>query len=281
MAAGARVLLAYSHGDPAGRGTAEALRARGGWRSCPTPIPRALDCSYNPDLGAYLAGFREDTIELDFLDTVAPRDVEAYIVLSRHSGGRPSLTAHYPGNPSPQAPYGGRPRELAHTWPRLMAALFRRYARIAAERGLASEFSLTLEATHHGPTSLEKPIVFIEIGSSEEQWGRRDAHEAMAEAVALTLQEGWLEEPCTTVAIGMGDTHYPAKHTKALLEKGVCYSHIFSKHVLAELTEKVLRQAVEKSMDRVEKILLAKVPSAAKRLAQGFAGKHGLALEKL
>ncbi len=275
----ARVLLAYSLADPAGVGAARKLLGQASWRSC--SLPRAAECWESSELNALLAGFREDTIYFDFLDETAPGEVEAYIVLSRHSGGKPSLTAHYPGNPGPEAPYGGRPRELAHTWPRLIAALLRRYHRTAERHGLLESFQLTLEATHHGPTSLSRPIVFIEIGSSEKEWSLEKPHQAMAEAVAETLREGWSREPCTTVAIGLGDTHYPAKHTKALLEGGVCYSHIFSKHVLDKLTEEVLLQAVEKSRDKVEKILLAKVPSAAKKLARGFAEKHGLTVEKL
>ena len=275
----ARVLLAYSLQDPAGRGAAEKLRSLTAWREC--RLPAAKQCWENSELDAVLAGYEQDSIYLDFLDDTVPETIEAYIVLSRHSGGKPSLTAHYPGNPGPEAPYGGRPREVAYTWPRLLAALLREYRRVAGEHGLLDEFALTLEATHHGPTSLRRPIVFIEVGSSEKEWVLPRPQQAMAETVLRVLQRGWRSEECTTVAVGLGDTHYPAKHTKALLEKGVCYSHIFSKHVLDKLDENVLLQAVEKSRDRVEKILLAKVPSRAKQLARGFAEKHGLTVEKL
>ena len=275
----ARVLLAYSLQDPAGRGAAEKLRSLTAWREC--SLPATKHCWENSDLDTLLAGYEQDSIYLDFLDDTVPETIEAYIVLSRHSGGKPSLTAHYPGNPGPEAPYGGRPREVAHTWPRLLAALMREYRRVAEEHGLLEEFALTLEATHHGPTSLRRPIVFIEIGSSEKEWVLPHPQQAMAETVLRVLQRDWRSEECTTVAVGLGDTHYPAKHTKALLEKGVCYSHIFSKHVLDKLSEEVLLQAVEKSRDRVEKILLAKVPSRAKQLARGFAEKHGLGVEKL
>lgn len=278
MAGRAPVMLVYSLPDTAGSGAARELRRLTDWRSC--SLPRAAECLHSPGLNAYLAGFSEDSIHLDFLDEVAPSEVEAYIVLSRHSGGKPSLTAHYPGNPGPEAPYGGRPRELAHTWPRLLVALIREYRRVAGEAGLLQEFSLSLEATHHGPTSLKKPIVFIEIGSGEREWGRSDAHRALAETVLRVLERGWLSEPCASVAMGVGDTHYPASHTRAVLEEGVCYSHIFSRHVLNSLTEEVLAQAVDKSRDPVDSVRLAKVSSRVKRLVAGFAERKGLRVEK-
>ncbi|BES81575.1 D-aminoacyl-tRNA deacylase [Pyrodictium abyssi] len=272
------VLIAYSLADPAGSGAAKALAELAAWEKC--SLPRAVSCVYEPRLRAYLASFREDTIYFDFLDEAAPGDTSAYIVLSRHSGGKPTLTVHYTGNPGPEAPYGGRPRELSHTWPRLMAALLREYRRVAEEAGLLEEFGLSLEATHHGPTSLARPVVFIEIGSSENEWKRGDAHQALAQTVYNVLSRGWLDEPCSTVAIGVGDTHYPAKHTRAVLEKGVCYTHIFSKHVLDSLDEELLAQAVEKSRDPVDAVLFSKVPSRVKNLVRGFAEKRGLRVEK-
>jgi D-aminoacyl-tRNA deacylase len=275
---GRTALIAYSLADPAGSGAAKALAELASWEEC--SLPRAVSCLYEPRLRAYLAGFREDTIYFDFLDEAAPRDTVAYIVLSRHSGGRPTLTVHYTGNPGPEAPYGGRPRELSHTWPRLMAALLREYRRVASEAGLLEEFSLSLEATHHGPTSLARPIVFIEIGSSENEWRRGDTHQAMAETVYSVLRRGWLDEPCSTVAIGVGDTHYPAKHTRNILEKSYCYGHIFSKHVLGNLTVELLEQAIARTRDPVDTIVLAKAPSKVKQLVRSFAERYGLQLEK-
>ena len=57
---------------------------------------------------------------------------------------------------------------------------FRRLDRIANESGLIEEFEVTLETTHHGPL-LDTPTLFIEIGSTEEHWGRTDAAEVWAD----------------------------------------------------------------------------------------------------
>jgi len=181
MSSHPRLLVVYSLRDPASRGASEELLGLINGGEC--SIPRSTGCVYSDELGVYVAGFDEDTIKLDFLDDVAPSDVGAYIILSRHSGGKPSLTVHYTGNPGPRTELGGRPWELSYTWPRLHAALIRTYRIVAEEHGLTRKFQVVLETTHHGPTSLKKPLVFIEIGSSEKEWGRRDAHRAMAETV--------------------------------------------------------------------------------------------------
>ncbi|RUM46862.1 MAG: D-tyrosyl-tRNA(Tyr) deacylase [Hyperthermus sp.] len=274
------VLLAYSLGDPAGKGAADAIRELKGSGS-PCSIKGAVDCNSYREMRAYLAGFREDNIYFEFLDEAAPDNVAAYIILSRHSGGKPSLTLHYPGNPGSKAPYGGRPRELAIAWPRLMAALARTYHDTAAGKGLLQRYTFTLEATHHGPTSLRKPIVFIEIGSSPSEWRDPEAWTAMAEAVVEVLEHGWSREQCSGIVVGVGDTHYPVKHTRALLEEELCYSHIFSRHVLPELTPSIVKQAVEKTIETVDAIVHTKIPGSTRRMLADTARELGLKLEKL
>ncbi|ABM80634.1 D-aminoacyl-tRNA deacylase [Hyperthermus butylicus] len=269
--------LIYSARDPAGSGTARIIRELLGGDRC--SLPRAVECTLLSN-GVYLVGFDADSIFLDFLGEVLPANIEGYVVLSRHSGGKPSLTVHHTGNPGPEAPYGGKPWSLAPAWPRTAAGLLRTYRRVAEEMGLTGEFQVTLEATHHGPTELEKPIVFIEIGSSEREWVRRDTQNAMAETVIRFMERDLVSVECSKVAIGIGDTHYPIKHTRNVLERGYCYSHIFSKHVLDNLTLELLEQALEKTRDKVDTVVLAKVPSRVKQLARSFAEKYGLQLEK-
>ena len=271
------IVLVYSVRDIAGSGTARILKERLGGERC--SLPRAAECTILSN-GVYLVGFDTETIFFDFLDEVFPGSVEGYIVLSRHSGGKPSLTVHHTGNPGPEAPYGGKPWSLAPAWPRVTAGLLRIYKQVAEEMELLGEFQVTLEATHHGPTELRRPIVFIEIGSSEKEWVRRDTQEAMAEAVVRFLETGIDSIDCSRVAIGVGDTHYPAKHTRNILEKSYCYGHIFSKHVLGNLTVELLEQAIAKTRDPVDTIVLAKAPSKAKQLVRSFAERYGLQLEK-
>jgi len=43
-----------------------------------------------------------------------------------------------------------------------------------------SKYTVTLEATHHGPTDMEVSVMFVEIGSSMEHWIDQRAGEAAA-----------------------------------------------------------------------------------------------------
>ncbi len=279
----ARLALVYSLDDEAGRGAARRLAEKlGAGEAC--SADRAEACIHYPGLGAVLAGYRGETVEMEYLDgSLARYRPDAYIVLSRHAStsGKPTLSLHYPGNPGSEAALGGRPRELAHTWPRLFSLLARLYHEEASERRLLDRYSFSLEATHHGPTGLQKPILFIEIGSTPAEWRDEEAQEAMAAAVAGLLEvlaeQGYdaLPRGCRVV-VGVGGTHYPEKHTRLLLEGKACYGHIFAKYVLQQLDEEVLGQAVEKSADRVEGFVVLKVPGRVRRLVEAFASKKGL-----
>jgi D-aminoacyl-tRNA deacylase len=284
-----RLALVYSTLDPAGSGAAEALRGILG-QGEPCTARGAVACSSYPGLGAVLAAYPGDTTGMEYLDeSLDAYRPDAYIVLSRHAStsGRPTLSLHYPGNPGPEAALGGRPRELAYTWPRLFSLLARLYHREAAAEGLLEQnggrYSFSLEATHHGPTSLTKPIIFIEIGSTPDEWRDEKAHKAMAEAVAsllrLLAEKGReaLPSDCRT-AVGLGGTHYPEKHTRLLLEGRYCYGHIFAKYTFQHLSEETLEQALEKTVEPIEGFVVLKVPGRVRRLAQAVAEKRGLEL---
>ena len=120
---------------------------------------------------------------------------------------------------------------------------------MAEETGLASEYEVTLEATHHGPTRPRKPIVFIEIGSGPEQWSDERAHRALAETIVRVLdalRDGKLPE-CTHAA-GFGGTHYPIKFTRLHLDGEYCMGHIIPKHAFtAGVSDEVIVQAIEKT----------------------------------
>jgi len=277
-----RVALVYSLDDAAGSGAAGKLLELTRGETCSAPL--AATCTRLPGLEAVLAGYRGETVEMEYLDeSLAAFSPEAYIVLSRHAStsGKPTLSLHYPGNPGPQAQLGGQPRELAHAWPRLLSLLAKAYHGEATRLGLLERYSFSLEATHHGPTGLQRPVIFIEIGSTENEWRDEAAQEAMAVAVHRVLRlladlgEKALPTGCR-IAVGVGGTHYPEKHTRLLLGGRFCYSHIFAKYVLQDLDEDVLAQAVDKSRDPVEGFAVLKVPGRVRRLVEMYAAGRGL-----
>lgn len=168
---------------------------------------------------------------------------QAYVFLSRHSAesGIPSLTAHTTGNFTAVAKFGGSGRELGRADP----ALLKNYMRsLAKRRGMVEGYQLTMEATHHGPTSLQKPVLFVELGSSEKYWGDTTAAGVVGEALveSLTQKEVW-----SKVALGFGGTHYPEKFTRMEIEGDVAFSYIIPKHSLGDIDQEVFGQMLQRT----------------------------------
>ncbi len=168
---------------------------------------------------------------------------QAYIFLSRHSAdsGIASLTAHSTGNFSAEAKFGGQAKELGRFDPALLKnylmALWKR-------RDKVKEYEITMEATHHGPTSLKKPVLFVELGSSEKHWGDRQAATVVGEALMESLAEKAI---WSKVAIGFGGTHYPEKFTKMLLDGEFAFSFIAPKHALEHVDERMVGQMLQRT----------------------------------
>ncbi|MDH3204263.1 MAG: D-aminoacyl-tRNA deacylase, partial [Nitrosopumilus sp.] len=99
------------------------------------------------------------------------------------------------------------------------------------------------EATHHGPTALTKPCIFIEIGTTEKQWTDVSLCNSVANLVHQVMSQPIEENP---VAICFGGTHYPSKFTNELLDGKYALGTVIPKHALESLDEKmfshILRQ---------------------------------------
>ena len=244
----ARYGLVYSTGDMAGTGIASFIkRLVDGLEEAECRDARCVEAYYIPELDSVLAGFEEDIIYLEFLDELL--DVDAYIFLSRHKSeaGRRSLTVHHTGNPTSRADHGGSPYTLSISYSHMSKTLLKLVNKKAASRSLLGEYDVTLEATHHGPTGLSKPLVFIEIGSSEAEWRDDRARLVLAESVVEALSNQPAEDYCVPT-VGFGGGHYPIKHTKLHLESEYCYGHIFAKYYFTEdIPVSVYKQAFTKN----------------------------------
>ena len=125
----------------------------------------------------------------------------------------------------------------------------------AIEYGRLDEYDVSYEATHHGPTGVEKPLCFIEIGSTMEEWIDNVNREVVALAVVKFLSDD--EKECTPV-LGVGGGHYPRKHTKKAFNNAYCYGHIFAKYAVPYLNRELIVKGVERSMPKPIKIVVEK-----------------------
>lgn len=242
-------LLIVSEPDIASTIQGDALLARGGWEETQT-IEGGKAWSHET-APVHLWWFPDKVLWQDRLDERYENGANAgvdgaavkvgeVIFLSRHfaASGRPSLTLHVIGVPgeSPvgeEAEFGGIKGEVVLPNPRF-ASWFRMMSEAGERHGLIPEFEMTIETTHHGPC-LSVPTMFIEIGSSESHWDRRDAAEAWADVITDGLGlEGkpkpgnWSEltaheKSVAKVMIGIGGGHYAPRHTD-VLRKTDCWA---------------------------------------------------------
>ena len=168
---------------------------------------------------------------------------QAYIFLSRHSAesGIASLTAHSTGNFSADAKFGGAGKELGKADPSLLKNYL---IALWKHRGDVSRYEITMEATHHGPTALQKPVLFVELGSSEKYWGDKKAASVVSRSLMESLRE---REIWSKVAIGFGGTHYPEKFTKLLVEGEMAFAFVAPKYALEYVDEKMVGQMIQRS----------------------------------
>lgn len=254
----------YSINDPVGvlasRILVEYLGAK------PTSCPHARECFIHET--GYIAGF-DDILSLTVLDESPRVELRPLIALSRHASHscRPTLSLHHTGNPTGIAT-GGKPYTLAFSYPALAKTLLMEYKRMMTEMNIEDLYTLTLEATHHGPTETVKPIVFVEVGSCEEQWRDQKAIVALARTVYNILVHIDNPQACTP-AVAFGGTHYPERFTRAVLESNICLGHIISRHQMAEgLREIVVEQAIAKTYPTRPSLVVVEKSSVKKAILE-------------
>ncbi len=187
-----------------------------------------------------------DMIHCDHLESHFDADV--FIFCSRHraESGQPALLVHSTGNLGAEALFGGAPHQLSVSAPSLVSIALKRLFEERNKRGL-TEFDVSLEVTHHGPTSMNTPLVFVELGSSEEYW----THEEGAKAVAAAAVD-CIDEPLIGDAvIGFGGTHYASKFNKLVLDKNYKIGHMAPKYAVNELTVEVVEQMINRSTNPI------------------------------
>lgn len=231
-------VIVASNTDLASRTLADALVEEEGFRSTGVDLlghPVFQRDSY------LLARFDGTIVHPPALDEYF--NPQAYVFLSRHSAesGIASLTAHTTGNFSAEARFGGEGRQLGRSDPSLLKNYL---ISLARRRGEVKGYEITMEATHHGPTELQKPVLFVELGSSEKYWGDKEAAAVVGRALMESLRE---KNIWSKVAIGFGGTHYPEKFTKVLIEEDVAFAFVAPKYALGQIDERMVGQMIQRS----------------------------------
>lgn len=185
-----------------------------------------------------------DDLHIHLSDPVAAfdRDPEFLAFVSRHSGETGQLlTAHVTGNFG-GAEYGGEPESLARAAPGAEKRVVEALADHAPEG-----YEVGIECTHHGPTDVSVPSLFVELGSDEPQWEDPEAARAVARAVLdlrgtgadlVDAETGTADgdaEGRPRHVVGFGGGHYAPRFTRIVRETEWAVGHVGADWALGDL----------------------------------------------
>jgi len=200
------------------------------------------------------------------LDVPTDFDADYLVVLSSHkskSAGR-MITAHFPGNWS-DAGLGGKPNTLNIAY----GSRIKEFVKATYGKG----WPVFMETDHHGPT-IDKPIIFVEIGSTENEWPDKKAAEVVAEGTLAMINSNKKYES----VLGIGGGHYAKRFTGFILETEYAVGHIAPKYMIDNLDFDMFKQAIEKNVETIKKVVLLKEETnlRQKEKIQEFAAKAGI-----
>ncbi|WP_433624863.1 D-aminoacyl-tRNA deacylase [Halomicrococcus sp. NG-SE-24] len=186
-----------------------------------------------------------DALHLDVEDAAtAFADPDLLVFASRHSGDTgPLLTAHFTGNFG-HAEYGGTEGDLARTCPNAHAHLL-----AAFDEHAPDAYEVGMECTHHGPSRVGVPSMFVELGSGDEQWDDPDGARAVARAV---LDLRGVDAHRERQLVGFGGGHYVPRFERIVRETDWAVGHVAADWCLEALGDPekrrdTLRQTFEHS----------------------------------
>ncbi|NHN47609.1 hypothetical protein G9464_08370 [Halostella sp. JP-L12] len=239
------IAIVVSRADEASEHVGEHLLELGDWerrRDEERPDADGGGVYYRTD-GFELRTF--DDLHLHVDDPAAAFDDPDWLAFaSRHSGDTGALlTAHFTGNFGP-AEYGGQDQALAEACPNAHARVVAAFAERAPE-----EYDVGMECTHHGPSEVSVPSMFVELGSGEAEW--EDPAGARAVAGAILDLRG-VDPHRDRTLVGFGGGHYAPRFTRIVRETGWAVGHIAADWCLdamgaPEENRDVVRRAFEQS----------------------------------
>jgi len=239
------IAIVVSRADSASEHIGEQLLELGDWTEHTDDTRPDADGGgtyYRTD-GFCLRTFDDLHIYLDRPDA-AFDDPDLLLVVSRHSGETgPLLTAHFTGNFG-DAEYGGAAGQFARACPNAAAE-----AVAALDRHAPDGYEAGTECTHHGPTDVGVPSMFVELGSGEDQWDDPEGARAVARAV---LDLRGVDADREKQVAGFGGGHYAPRFGRIVRETTWAVGHVGADWGLEAMgnpaaNRDVVRRAVEVS----------------------------------
>ncbi len=176
-------------------------------------------------------------------------NADLFVFATKHEAASKinSLSVHAPGNWG-KAEFGGKDKKLCIAPASLLKMALLKLEKLAKN----TEWEIVQECTHHGPY-LEKPCMFIEIGSSLEQWQNKKAGQIIAKTILHILTE---KIPNYKIAFGIGGLHHTPIFKKVMLNTEYSFGHVCPKYQLDNLDKEMLKQALDKTKEKVDLIVI-------------------------
>jgi D-tyrosyl-tRNA(Tyr) deacylase len=195
----------------------------------------------------------KEIIYTENLDLEKINQYDFIIFASKHKSEskQKTLSVHAPGNWR-LADLGGEKNKVCKSSAAFMKHIFEKLNNNADEYHL-KDYTITLEATHHGPL-IDKPCLFIEIGSTEIEWGNSKAGFVVARAISESIRD-FKENSYLETAVALGGPHYCPNFNKIQLKSNVAISHIISQYAFP-LTEEMIKEAINKTEEELDFVLL-------------------------
>lgn len=171
-------------------------------------------------------------------------ELQALIFVTKHASksGKPSFSVHTQGNWS-SADMGGKPFTLAVTPVVLKHHLYKSLLKTSV--GM-NGFEVVQECTHHGP-NVKTPSLFIEIGSTENEWVRKDAGQVICKTLIEVLTKSIEEKSQSLVLFGIGGNHTCANFMKYISNDTAMLGHVCPGYRASEVTKESILEGINKS----------------------------------
>lgn len=177
------------------------------------------------------------------------------IFASRHTSktARPAFLVHTTGNWSKDADFGGDPQDLSKTSALLHKAGFISLTEQEFPSTL-TEFSLDIEVTHHGPTILDIPLIFMELGSSKVEWKIDEGGVILTNSILNTIQKysEYKELGDQKIGLGFGGTHYAPNFHRLIRDKNIAMSFICPKYYIQGLNKDLIEKMIVNTSEKVD-----------------------------
>ena len=191
--------------------------------------------------------------KLQLSETNCSPDLLIFASRHRSKTARPAFLVHTTGNWGTSADFGGKGQDLSKT-----SALLHKAGLLSLKEQIEKcnlpNFALDTEVTHHGPTTLDVPLIFMELGSSEKEWKIKKAGELVSNGIVNTIFKyfEFKKENNQKVGLGFGGTHYAPNFNRLITNSDISLSFICPKYFIQDLDEKLIQMMISNTLEKVD-----------------------------